>query len=129
MTAADLALFHQALLDGGRALAGVELFSPATLAAARTVRTGDLLDPVFGKRVHRALGIVIAGDHERTYRGFGHTNSEAAFGHNGAGGQLAWADPVTGLSLGYCTNGHDRNVVRQARRGVGISSRAASCAS
>ena len=129
MTAADLALFYQALLDGGRALAGVELWNEATLALARTVRTGELLDPVFGKRVHRGLGIVIAGDAERTYRGFGHTNSETAFGHNGAGGQLAWADPATGLSLGYCTNGHDRNVVRQARRGVGIASRAAGCAS
>ena len=128
MTAADLALFYQALLDGGCALAGVEVWSSGTLALARTVRTGDLLDPVFGKRVHRGLGIVIAGDAERTYRGFGHTNSAAAFGHNGAVGQLAWADPETGISLGYCTNGHDRNVVRQARRGVGIASRAASCA-
>ena len=127
MTAADLALFYQALLDGGRALAGTELWSPATLAEARRVRTGELVDPVFKKSVHRGLGIVIAGDAERTFRGFGHTNSELAFGHNGAGGQLAWADPVTGISLGYCTNGHDRNVVRQARRGVGIASRAAAC--
>jgi CubicO group peptidase (beta-lactamase class C family) len=126
MTAADLALFYQALLDVGRALAGSELWSAATLADARRVRTGELRDPVFRKRVHRGLGIVIAGDADRTYRGFGHTNSELAFGHNGAGGQLAWADPATGLSLGYCTNGHDRNVVRQARRGVGIASRAAS---
>ena len=128
MTAADLALFYQALLDGGRALAGVELWSPATLASARRVRTGELVDPVFGKRVHRGLGIVIAGDAERNFRGFGHTNSEQAFGHNGAGGQLAWADPATGISLGYCTNGHDRNVMRQARRGIGIASRAAACA-
>jgi CubicO group peptidase (beta-lactamase class C family) len=126
MTAADLALFYQALLDGGRALAGAEVWSAATLAEARRVRTGALRDPVFGKPANRGLGIIVAGDAERTYRGFGHTNSELAFGHNGAGGQLAWADPATGLSLGYCTNGHDRNVVRQARRGVGIASRAAS---
>ena len=84
MTAADLALFYQALLDGGRALAGVELWSPETLALARRVRTGTLRDPVFGKLVQRGLGIVIAGDSERTFRGFGHTNSEQAFGHNGA---------------------------------------------
>jgi CubicO group peptidase (beta-lactamase class C family) len=50
------------------------------------------------------------------------------FGHNGAGGQLAWADPASGISLGYCTNGMDRNHVRQGRRGVGLASRAASCA-
>ncbi len=39
-----------------------------------------------------------------------------------------WADPASGISLGYCTNGFDRNPLRQARRGVAISSRAAVCA-
>ena len=78
--------------------------------------------------VHRALGVVIAGDKRRNARGFGHTNSELAFGHGGAGGQIAWADPATGISLGYCTNGHDRNGIRSARRSIGISSRAAICA-
>jgi CubicO group peptidase (beta-lactamase class C family) len=128
MTAAELALFYQGLLDGGRALAGRELWKPEMLAAAREIRSGDLRDPVFGKPANRALGLIIAGDAERTYRGFGHTNSELAFGHGGAGGQIAWADPRTGISIGYCTNGHDRNTIRQGRRGVGISSRAAGCA-
>ena len=128
MTAAELALFYQGLLDGGRALAGRELWKPEMLAAAREIRSGDLRDPLFRKPANRALGLIIAGDAERTYRGFGHTNSELAFGHGGAGGQIAWADPRTGISIGYCTNGHDRNTIRQARRGVGISSRAASCA-
>ena len=90
--------------------------------------TGDLTDPVFGKRANRALGLIIAGDEDRNYRGFGHGNSAQSFGHNGAGGQIAWADPATGISIGYCTNGHDRNPIRQARRGIGISSRAAVCA-
>ncbi|MEX2207269.1 MAG: serine hydrolase domain-containing protein [Myxococcota bacterium] len=128
MTAADLALFYQALLDGGRALAGRELWKPEMLATAREIRSGDLRDPLFKKPANRGLGLIIAGDKDRTYRGFGHTNSELAFGHGGAGGQIAWADPVTGISIGYCTNGHDRNTVRQGRRGVGISSRAAGCA-
>ncbi|MCZ6855805.1 MAG: hypothetical protein O7G86_17975, partial [Gammaproteobacteria bacterium] len=60
-------------------------------------------------------------------RGFGKTNSADTFGHNGAGGQLAWADPAPGISLGYCTSGHDRNTLRQGRRGVAISSYAAVC--
>jgi CubicO group peptidase (beta-lactamase class C family) len=129
MTAAELALFYQALLDGGRALAGREIWKPATLASAREIRSGDLRDLLFRKHANRALGLIIAGDADRSYRGFGHTNSELAFGHGGAGGQIAWADPKTGISLGYCTNGHDRNVMRQGRRGVGISSRAAACRS
>jgi CubicO group peptidase (beta-lactamase class C family) len=124
MTAGDLALFYQALLNGGRALDGPEVWRPQTLELARRIRTGELRDLVFGKRANRGLGIAIAGDKERNYRGFGHTNSELAFGHNGAGGQLAWGDPVTGISLGYCTDSHDRNPLRQGRRGVGIASRA-----
>ena len=50
-----------------------------------------------------------------------------AFGHNGAGGQLAWADPATGLSLGYVTNGYDRHEIREPRRGTSIASLAAVC--
>jgi len=127
MTAAELALFYQALLDGGRGLAGRELWKSETLAMAREIRSGDLRDLMFKKRANRALGLIIAGDADRSYRGFGHTNSELAFGHGGAGGQIAWADPATGISIGYCTNGHDRTNMRQGRRGVGISCRAATC--
>jgi CubicO group peptidase (beta-lactamase class C family) len=124
--AATLALYYQALLSGGGN--GRQLWSAETLADARRVRTGELTDPVFGKPVSRGLGIVIAGDETRNYRGFGHTNSPLAFGHNGAGGQLAWADPASGISLAYLTSAHDRNEVRQGRRGVSISNRAADLA-
>ena len=125
--AADLALFHQALWLGG--LDGVELWREDTLRSARRIRTGDLCDPLFNKVANRGLGIIISGDESRSFRGFGKTNSALAFGHNGAGGQLAWVDPATGLSLAYLTPGHDRNGVRQAKRGVAISSLVADCLS
>jgi CubicO group peptidase (beta-lactamase class C family) len=121
--AADLALFYQALLHGG--LGDTEIWTPEILASARRIRTGDLKDPYFGQLANRGLGIIIAGDDARSFRGFGKTNSPETFGHNGAGGQLAWVDPATGISLAYLTNGHDRNEVRQARRGVAIGSLAA----
>ena len=124
--AADMALFYQALLHGG--LDGAQLWSSETLADVRRVRSGDLTDPMFKKPANRALGIIISGDDSRSFRGFGKTNSALAFGHNGAGGQLAWVDPATGLSLAYLTPGHDRNSIRQARRGVAIGSLAALCA-
>lgn len=124
MTAGDLALFYQALLTG-RSIDGEVIWKTETLAMAREVRTGNLRDPVFGHRANRGLGLIISGDSQRNFRGFGHTNSPEAFGHGGAGGQIAWADPKTGISIGYTTNGHDRNNLRQGRRGVGISSRAA----
>jgi CubicO group peptidase (beta-lactamase class C family) len=123
MSAAALALFYQALLHGG--LGGRRVWSPEMLGSARSVRSGSLTDPLYGKLANRALGIIIAGDSDRHFRGFGHGNSPETFGHNGAGGQLAWADPATGLSLGYVTGGHDRNGIRQGRRGVAIGSLAA----
>ncbi len=127
MTAADLALFYQALLTG-RGPDGEQIWSEATLKMARTIRTAALRDVRHGRLANRALGVIVAGDADRTWRGFGHTNSELAFGHGGAGGQLGWADPATGISIGYCTSGHDRNPIRAGRRGVAINSCAASCA-
>jgi CubicO group peptidase (beta-lactamase class C family) len=124
MTAGDLALFYQGLLSG-RGEDGAEIFTPETLEMARRVRTEGLSDPVFRTAPHRGLGIVVAGDDKRVYRGFGRTGSSLLFGHGGAGGQIGWADPASGLSLGFCTNGFDRQAVRQARRGVALSSRAA----
>ncbi|MBX3706071.1 MAG: beta-lactamase family protein [Pseudomonadales bacterium] len=122
-TAEDLALFWQALLHGGRA--GRRLWSDAWLTRARRVRTGTLTDPVYGVAANRGLGIVIAGDASRTVRGFGHGNSPGAMGHNGAGGQIAWADPASGISFAYVTSGHDRNPIREARRTVALASLAA----
>ena len=94
---------------------------------ARRVRSGDFTDLLFKKPANRALGLIISGDKSRNFRGFGKTNSPEA-GHNGAGGQLVWADPATGVSFTYLTPGHDRNSVRQGSRGVAISSLAAVCA-
>jgi CubicO group peptidase (beta-lactamase class C family) len=128
MTAAELALFYQALIHDGRAHDGTQIWDPELLRDVRTIRNPGFVDPVFRKRANRGLGVIVAGDRDKNYRGFGHTGSELMFGHNGAGGQIAWADPESGLSLGYCTNGFDRNWLRLGRRGVGISSRAAACA-
>jgi CubicO group peptidase (beta-lactamase class C family) len=128
-TAADMALFYQALLAGGCAHDGTRIWKEDTLRDVMRVRTEGYVDPVFGLPPNRGLGIVIAGgDGMANLRGFGKTNSAATFGHGGAGGQLAWGDPATGISIGYCTNGFDRNDLRQGRRGVAISSLAAVCA-
>jgi CubicO group peptidase (beta-lactamase class C family) len=128
MTAGDLALFYQGLLHN-RSIEGAPVWRPETFAEALRVRSGDYVDPYLGYKCNRALGVVIAGsDGMANFRGFGRTNSPLAFGHGGAGGQIGWADPATGISLAYCTNGYDRNEIRQGRRGVAISSLAANCA-
>ena len=126
MSAAELALLYQALISG-KSITGETLWTHETLAMARTVISQGYVDLLTGVPVSRALGVVVAGDKRRNLRGFGHSNSESAFGHGGAGGQIAWGDPGTGISLGYCTNAHDRNPIRMGRRGVSISNRAAVC--
>ena len=125
--AKDMAMFYQALLHGGTDQK--RLWQEDILMSAKAIRNPELTDPVFKKAANRGLGIVISGDTDRNYRGFGKTNSPLAFGHNGAGGQLCWADPDTGLSFVYLTSGHDRKPIRQGRRGVSISSLAAECKS
>ena len=116
-----------ALLNDGRALGGPQVWRPETLRAGLEIRTGDLIDPILGKAANRSLGLVISGDADRLYRSFAPTHSPRAFGHSGAGGQQAWGDPETGISLCYLTNGHDRNELRQGRRGIEISSLGAAC--
>ena len=47
----------------------------------------------------RSVRVTAGDDGLAPMRGFGHTNSSGAFGHNGAFGQIAWADPATGQTL------------------------------
>ncbi len=121
-TAADLALYYQALLHdpGG-------LWSPDVLADV-TGRVRCTMPDYLGVPANRSLGLVLAGDDGRAHlRGMGHTVSPRAFGHNGAAGQIAWADPETGLSFCYLTNGVDQHQIREARRTTGLASRAGVC--
>jgi CubicO group peptidase (beta-lactamase class C family) len=127
-TAGDIALFYQALLNDGKAFDGARIWQSEILVEARRIRSGNMIDPARGITANRALGIVIAGDDGKAnLRGFGRTNSAQAFGHPGFGGQLGWADPETGISFGYLTNGYDRNDLREGRRSVAVCSLAGAC--
>jgi CubicO group peptidase (beta-lactamase class C family) len=125
-TAATVALFYQGLLHNPDELWDPDVLADATGRVRNTFP--DLL--ALGAPANRALGVVVAGDDgHANQRGFGHTQSPRTFGHNGAAGQIAWADPESGLSFCYLTNGRDLNPIREGRRTIGISSRAAVCAS
>ena len=121
-TAVDIALFYQGLLHNPD-----DLWDPEMLATGTGEVRNTLPDPM-GMPANRSIGLFLAGDDGLSnMRGLGRTVSAMAFGHNGAGGQLAWADPATGLSFGYTTNGYDEHEVRQPRRDTAISSLAALC--
>ncbi|MGH2760913.1 MAG: serine hydrolase domain-containing protein [Actinomycetota bacterium] len=123
-TAGDLALFYQALLHNPGAL-----WDPAWLNDATSVVRVTAADPLAGfAPANRTIGMVVAGDDGRgAARLFGHTAGPRSFGYNGAGGQIGWADPDSGLSFAYLTNGLDRNLLRYPRRMSGLSSKAAVC--
>ena len=122
--AADLARFYQALLHNPKGVWDDDLLADVTGNVRNTFR-----DPLLGQPAGRTLGLIVAGDDGfAAHRGFGKTGSPSRFGHNGAGGQLAWADPASGLSFTYLTNGIDAHRIRQAKRGVALSSIAADCA-
>lgn len=122
-SAADLALYYQGLLHDP-----LGMWPADRLAWATEVRC-DLPDPIRGNPAHRSLGLQVAGSPpDAQMRGFGYGQSPRSFGHDGAAGQIAWVDPDSGLSFCYLTNGIDQHVIREGRRRIGLSSRAAACA-
>jgi len=123
-TAADLALFYQALLHnpGG-------LWDTTWLADATSHIRCTLPEPLFDVAVNRTIGLVLAGDdglHVMRYGAFAERNSSGSFGHAGAHVQVAWADPETGVSFSYLTNGLDTNTMKEGARGLRLSNLAAS---
>jgi CubicO group peptidase (beta-lactamase class C family) len=121
-SAADLALYYQALLHNP-----VGTWKPDVLADV-TSNVRNRFPDYLGTPANRTIGLVVAGDDGKSnLRGMGYTVSPSAFGHNGAGGQIAWADPATGISFCYLTNGLDQHQLREWRRTTAIASRAAKC--
>jgi CubicO group peptidase (beta-lactamase class C family) len=120
-TAADIALFYQGLLHNPG-----EVWVPAVLEDATSHIRNTYLDPFFNVPANRTLGLVVAGDDGKSLsRGFGRSVGPRAFGAMGVGGQIAWADPDSGLSFGYLTNGLDVDVVGSFMRSAKIAGLAA----
>ena len=126
--AAELALFYQPLINGGQTADGTRILQPETIELATAIRTSDRhIDSMTGAPANRALAVVVAGDDgQANLRGFGRSASGRTFGHPGAGGQIGWGDPESGISVGYCTNGFVDEVTL-GRRTTAISSLAAGC--
>jgi CubicO group peptidase (beta-lactamase class C family) len=68
MTAAEIALFYQALLKDRAGEDGPGLWRSDTIHMGCEIRSGDLRDPVFGHPANRAPGLMIAGDATRNFR-------------------------------------------------------------
>lgn len=122
-TAADLALYYQELLHNSTGLWDPEILADATGHIRCT-----LPNPMTGVASNRSLGLIIAGDDGLgAFRGMGATVSPAAFGHNGAAGQIVWGDPATGVSFALTTSGIDPHYLREARRIASLGAKAGVC--
>lgn len=122
--AAEVALFFQELLHDPEAK-----WDPAVLEDATHVVRNALPDPYTRVAANRTRGLVLAGDDGmESLRGFGPGVSPQAFASPGLGGQVAWADPMSGVSFAYLTNGIDADLVRAFRRSISLSKLAAAIA-
>ncbi|MEV5238788.1 serine hydrolase domain-containing protein [Streptomyces cinnamoneus] len=104
-TADALARFYGSLIgvvDGGR-----RLFAPATLTMARTEESAGP-DRVLVVNTRFGLGYMLHGPASPLL-------APGSFGHPGRGGSLAFADPESGVSFGYVTNGLQKNVTADPR--------------
>jgi CubicO group peptidase (beta-lactamase class C family) len=93
-TTSDIATLLQTFLDGG-VYAGKRVFSPATVKGMTSDQNVELKAP---------WGLGWALGRSRAWNAFGDLVSGNAFGHAGATGTMAWADPATQLVCVILTN-------------------------
>jgi len=123
--AASLALFYQAVLHDPKGV-----WDPTVLNDVKTNVRNTFAGAPMGVVAMRTLGLEVQGDDPTArFRSGSGVASPQTFGHGGAYGQIALADPVSGLSFAYLTNGADRNPVRMARRVRELTAAAVACVS
>jgi CubicO group peptidase (beta-lactamase class C family) len=100
-TAASLAKMYAALIGE---VGGVRLLKPETVEAARTLRTGSMVPAgdfgklaALGLPTRYGLGYQLAGDATQML-------GPGSFGHDGAGGRMAFAHPESGVAAAYVAN-------------------------
>lgn len=115
--AADIALLFQAFLHNPG-----QLWDAAVLTDATHHVRNRLIDPWTQVPANRTLGLVVAGDDgKQGMRELGRSVGFSAFGASGASGQVAWADPDTGVSFCYLTNGLEADQVKAFLRAGSLS--------
>ncbi|MEU1484360.1 serine hydrolase domain-containing protein [Streptomyces sp. NPDC005752] len=86
---------------------GQRLFAPATLTLARTEESAGP-DRVLVVNTRFGLGYMLHGPAAPLL-------GPGSFGHPGRGGSLGFADPGSGIALGYVTNGLQKGVTADPR--------------
>ena len=122
-SAGDLARYFSALLHNPAGVWDADVLRDAT-----TNVRNMLIEPTTGIPANRTLGLMIAGDDGKAWmREVGTTAGPRTFVASAAGGQVAWADPDTGLSFCFLTSGIDADVVVSVLRSSELSTLAGAC--
>ncbi len=114
--ARGLAGMYAPLALGG-AYRGVRLVDEVTLGQMAAVSSASAVDAVLLVGMRFGLGFMKSADNRRAPPGARDSLilSEAAFGHAGMGGSLAFADPPARLAFGYTMNKQGRGVLLNER--------------
>ena len=107
-SARSLARFYGALSVGGE-LDGVRVLSPESIERARTEQVSGP-DQVLFMESRFGLGFMLPWPIMGTF-----LKNPRSFGHAGAGGSFAWADPEAGLGFGYVMNKMDAGLAGDVR--------------
>lgn len=99
-SARALATMYGALANGG-AINGVRLVSPERIGQMQQILTEDT-DRVLLMPIPKGIGFMFGGSANGVTGVFGPRRT--AFGHSGAGGSTAFADPEVGLSVAVTLN-------------------------
>jgi CubicO group peptidase (beta-lactamase class C family) len=93
---------HYALLAGRGEVDGVRLLSAERVDEMRSLQS-DAVDKVLGQAYRRGLGYWLGGEPLNANTA-AYGSNPGAFGHWGAGGSTAWADPEAGLAVAILKN-------------------------
>jgi len=104
-TARSVAKMYAALIGE---VEGVRLFDPETVDAVRTCQTDGSADRVLFFPTRFGLGFMLSSS-------FSPLLGDGSFGHPGAGGSLAFADPESGIAFAYIMNKMDQNLAGDPR--------------
>ncbi len=99
-TARALAKMYAALAGDG-SIDGVQLVSPDRISNMQKLVT-DKIDLVIGRPMNKGIGFMLGGARDGIHGPIGPRLT--AFGHSGAGGSIAFADPEVGLAIAVTLN-------------------------
>lgn len=115
-TANDMAKFYACVSNGG-SIGGTRILEPETVDSFTSLAVEAEEDQTLNIPRRYSLGFQLGGT---PWDNFGSISPDGTFGHSGLGTVVGWADPSSGLSMSYLTNGM-RQEYEHSTRAVVVS--------